>query len=227
MKTLKEIRDTVIADLDLYEEDFADSTDLDRWIRDGVAIAENSIHALYQDYFLSVTGEVTLDGSSTIDYPSDIYMNKIRSILHTDNSGTIYEIKKSRSIKADTMYEMLNTSAGLSQVLRWFPINTASEGRKIRLTPASSVTGTIVTYYIRNAKRLVADDDVCDIDEFARVIEQHTKTQAYLKDGDPRAADSAMLEKSYITEMEQSLGDMAADNDNELDVDLSHYEESN
>jgi len=223
MKTLKDIRDTVIADLDLFEEDFAENEDLDRWIREGVEIAESEIHNLYQDYFLANTSSITLSNTSMVDYPSDIYGNKIRTIIHSYD-GDIYEVKKARNFKANLMYEMA-LGGSSTDTLKWFPINNAANGKGIQLTPATN-SGSIIVYYIRNAKELLLDDDICDIDEFSRVIEQHTKTQAYLKDGDPRAADSLQLENNYIAKMRETLADMSADGDNEMDVDYSHYEES-
>lgn len=223
MTTLKDLRDRVIADLDLYNEDFANKSDLDTWIREGVKIAEDSIHGLYQDYFLSYTDNIDVT-SEYIPYPDDIYGNKIKSIIHVI-SGTAYEVKQSRSIKKSVMDEILN-KADYTTVLEWYPINRAGTGRMIRLTPAGDLGGYLVIMYIRNAKVLINDDDVCDIDEFERVIIQHAKTQAYLKDGDPRAADSAVLETAYIKAMNDSLADMAADMDNEMEADFSHYEES-
>lgn len=226
MKTLKDIRDKVIADLDLYEEDFAEDSDIDAWIREGVELAEAEIHVMYQDYFLSYTEATALTGEASIDYPDDIYSNKIRHIIYSDNGNDVYEIKKSRSPKRELMYEMLTSSTGTSDEITWYPTNKAGEGRKIRLTPADALSGNIVIGYIRNANVLVSDADVCDIDEFSKVVEQHAKTQAYLKDGDPRAADSAQLEEFYNNKMKRSLQDMAADGDNEMEIDMSFYEES-
>ena len=123
------------------------------------------------------------------------------------------------------MDELLDNSS-TTATLEWYSVNRAVDGRTIRLTPSASAVGFIVIMYIRNAKVLEHDDDVCDIDEFERVIVQHTKTQAYLKDGDPRASDSLALENNYIATMNNSLADMAADMDNEMDADFSHYEES-
>jgi hypothetical protein len=222
MKTLKDIRDAVIADLDLYDEDFAEVTDLNRWIREGVEIAESAIHRLYADYFLSIQN-VTLS-SNSIDYPDDIYANKIRAILATGSDGSVYEIRKSKDVKGELMSEMLGTNS-TNDTLVWFPMNDATNGRKIRFAPTESANGEIKIMYIRNAKRLVNDADVCDIVEFDRFIIQHAKTQAYMKDGDPRTEASMSLEMQYKQDMEASLKDMAADMDNEMMQDMSFYEE--
>lgn len=226
MKTLKQIRDKVISDLDLYNEDFATDAELNEWIRDGVAIAEAEIHNLYQDYFLSETDMIPISTSNPlIPYPDDIYGNKIRSIICQDIYGTVYKVKRANNPEEELMNEMITESTMMAS-LRWFNMNRAGVGRGIRLTPASSINGSIKVLYIRNAKELILDDDVCDIDEFSRVIEQHAKTQAYLKDGDPRANDSQSLEQYYIEKMKETLADMAADRENEIEADMTFYEES-
>jgi hypothetical protein len=107
------------------------------------------------------------------------------------------------------------------------PVNIASEGRKIQLFPTIARTGTLLVWYIRNAKILVNDSDICDIDEFSDFIVQATKTQAYLKDGDMRADDSKNLEEQYKIDMINTLEDMIVDDeDDKLYVDTSFYKES-
>lgn len=224
MRTLKEIRDKVIDDLDLYEETFVDEPEIDQFINEGIKKAESNIHTLYEDYFLS-TYTISITPSEYLyDYPSDIYANKVRMIIFQDGNDA-YEVKRAINVKENLLYEKVaQPTSGCT--LKWYPINTASDGRKIRIFPNTSDTGTLEIWYIRNAAQLVNDGDVCDIDEFSTLVELHAKTQILLKDGDPRAADMALLEQKEGERMVNSLSDMVQDDDNEIFQDLSHYEES-
>lgn len=225
--TLKQIRDQVIDDLDLAEQVFISETDLNRWINQGVRAAESRIHKLYQDYFLVQQPAVAISTSSNlVDYPSDIYANKIRKIVFVEglnNQSNSHKVRRDRNIERmqhrDT-FEDTNTNP----ILTWTPTNDATTGRKIRLFPDSSRNGFLYIWYIRNAKVLVLDADICDIDEYEDFVIQFTKTQAYLKDGDPRADDSKVLEEQLKQDMESSLEDMTADEDEtEVEADMSFY----
>jgi len=230
MSTLKEIRDHVIDDLDLQEETFVTEADLDRWINEAIADAESEIHTLYEDYFLVEADPVTITlGQQFVDYPADIYANKIRKIIYTQsgagNDTSAHEVKRVKNLVSAKERDLFVNDA-VNPILEWSPSNSAANGRKIRLYPSNGRDGLLHIYYIRNAKRLSLDADECDIDEFERYITQYTKTQAYLKDGDPRAADSAGLEAKFKNDMTLTLSDMAPDNNDEVDMDLSHYEDS-
>jgi len=224
MRTLKQIRDKIIDDLDLYEETFVDNAEIDAFIREGVEKTESSIHTLYEDYFLATSAITLSDHTNLYDFPTDIYANKIRMILYTDGTDT-YEVKRVRDIKHEAMREISDpTITGCT--LKWYPTNDAANGRKIRIFPKGADTGTLEVWYIRNAKVLTDDTDICDIDEFSNVVELHAKTQIYLKDGDPRAADAQKLEEQAESNMVSTLSAMVVDDDNMLYADYSHYEES-
>lgn len=229
MSTLKEIRDQVINDLDLQEEVWVSESELNVWINEAVKNAEAQVHTLYEDYFLVEADPVQItEGEYLIDYPSDIYANKIRKIIFNEslgNSTASHEVKRMKSLldgKAADFYESDSTNP----VLSWSPSNKAGEGRKIRLFPKVGRSGYLYIWYIRNASKLVNDNDICEIDEFEHYIVQYTKTKVFLKDGDPRADDSKILEEQYKQDMINTLSDMAPDGDNVLNMDLSHYDDS-
>jgi len=224
MKTLKQIRDKVIDDLDLYEETFVDEPELNAFINEGIAKVESAIHTLYEDYFLAPYTFTVEQGVNLYDYPPDIYANKVRMLLFSDGTDA-YEVKRSMDVKKDLLYEtIVEPSAGCT--LKWYPVNGADTGKKIRLFPDTTDTGEIELWYIRNAKVLVNDEDVCDIDEFANVVELYVKTQVYLKDGDPRTSSMAALEEKAGIRMVNTLSDMVQDDDNYVQADYDHYEES-
>lgn len=227
MTTLKELRDEVIDELDLQEEEWVDEPMLNRYINKAIKIAETKIHTLYENYFLVEGDPVAITaGSYKVDYPSDIYANKITKIVYDDgNNFNSHEVKRIKNIMDGVDIDINGNST--EPVLKWAPVNSASEGRKIRLFPKSGRTGYLTIWYLRNAATLVADSDVCDIDEYARYIVQCAVTRIYLKDGDPRATDSKALEEEYEKDMIDTLSDMIPDGNNEIEMDTGHYEDSN
>lgn len=227
MRTLLDMRQQVINDLDLDEETFITTADLNLWINKGIRKAEQQIHTLYEDYFLNETTVSINKGDYLIDYPSDIYANKIRQIIYTDNtlgSNTSHVVKRVKSLIDGTDMDLYVSDSALP-TLKWSPVNDATEGRKIRLFPFTGRSGQLKIWYIRNARQLVNDTDVCDIDEFEDFVVQHCKTMAYSKDGDPRVEESVVMEEQMKEDMMKTLSDMVPDNDNELDKDFSLYED--
>lgn len=227
MTTLLEIRTKVKDDLDLDEETFINDSDLNSWINEATRKAERQYHALYEDYFLNETITAITTASNLVPYPSDIYANKIRKIVFssgTGNNSNTHEVKRVKDLLDAKSSDFYDDSS--NPILRWSPINDAATGRMIRLFPDDSRNGNVHIFYIRNARKLVNDSDISDIDEFEDYIVQYTKTQAYLKDGDLRADDSKTLESEMLQDMVETLSDMAPDKDNLLEADTSHYEES-
>lgn len=225
-KTLLQLRNHVKADLDLEDENFISDSDINRWINEAIQAAEQQIHTLYEDYFLSQDSITITSGQNLYDYPSDIYANKIRKIIYRDgvsNSTSTHLVRRVKDLLRASERDYY--SNGTNPILQWAPVNDATNGRKIRLFPQAARGGILDVWYIRNAKQLSADTDILDIDEFESYIVQYTKTQAYVKDSDPRADDSKLLEEQYKSNMINSLSDMTPDRDDELDMDLSHYED--
>jgi hypothetical protein len=229
MSTLAELRQRVIDDLDLNEETFIDDTDLNRWINEGIRVVESHIHELNQDYFLSEADPIAITvGQNKVDYPSDIYANKVRKIIFTDgtsNSIASHEVKKIKDLTRAKELDLFHDNT-TNPILNWTPSNNAAEGRKIRLFPDNGRSGQLHIFYIRNAAQLATDTDECDVDEFERFVIQYTKTQAYLKDGDPRAAESKVLEEQVKSNMLVTLAEMSPDDNNEIIMDMSHYDDS-
>lgn len=228
MITLKEMRDQIIDDLDLLEETFVDIPEINKWINEGIRVAEASIHTIYEDYFLVEADPLVItEGNSKIDYPSDIYANKIRKIIYSDGLGhsCTHEVRRIKSLLDATNRDLYDAQSS-DTILEWTPINDATNGRKIRLFPSSGRSGHLIIWYIRNAKQLALDTDECDIDEFQRFVIQYAKTQAYLKDGDPRADDSKTLQEEFLQSMITTLSNMIPDEDNEIMTDMTHYQDS-
>lgn len=219
------MRDVIIDDLDLYEEDFVTSEDIDRLINIAIKKAESTIHKMSDTYFLSYLEVAITSASNKVDYPTDIYANKIKKIVFDDNNGAAYTVKKVRELDKATGADINDPSA--DSTLTWLPVNVTGEGKKIQLFPYTSAAGTLHIWYIRSAVKLVADSDVLDIEEFEDYIISIVKTKILLKDGDDRAVDEKALEKELFFSMESTLNDMVVDDDDDrVLLDMSHYNDS-
>jgi len=98
-------------------------------------------------------------------------------------------------------------------------------GKAIRIFPKAGRSGKLKIWYIRNANQLVADTDTCDIDEFERYVLQAVKTECFFKDGDPRAIQSKQLEEQLKQDMINTLSNMVPDNNTEIPMDFSFYDD--
>lgn len=252
MKTLKQLRDQVRADLDVEEDDFIIDSDINTWIREGVRQAESQILTLYERYFLVEHTIPLSSGVNIYDYPTsldtlkarypletevdiianrnpaggDIFANKIvRMVFNNGDDNSSHVVQRVKDL-ADAKTDDIYFKDTVNPTLRWLPVNDLTNGRKIRIFPAQARSGELNVFYIRNARKLLNDTDECDIDEFEHYVVQYAKTQAYLKDGDPRTAESKALEEQYKNDMIETLSDMAPSIDDKLDMDFDHYSDS-
>jgi hypothetical protein len=234
---LQDMIDAVKADLDIDEgssiSNLASISDEDikRWINKGIRAAEQQIHTLYEDYFLSYEKKTITSGTVKYDYPVDTYANKIRKIIFDSGNQEVMEVKRTRNLVNSTANDILFSDTS-EPFLTWTPLNS-SAGRKIQLFPVQGRSGYLHIWYIRNAKQLklpsdtgyVAGDDVCDIDEFEEYVVQYAKVQAMLKDKLPIDEEMAILVQMEGN-MVSTLSDMVPDQNNELIADISFYQES-
>lgn len=231
MMTLKEMRDEVKADLDLEDATFGEDvairdSDINRWINLGIRKAERSILGLYEDYFLSYATIAIEDNENLYSYPADIYGNKIRKIIFDDGSTSgIHEVKRIKNLIQATE-EDLTLSGSSMPTLRWCPVNTTTDGRKIQIFPKTSRNGTLNVWYLRNAKQLATDSDTTDIDEFEEYVVMYAKVMAAVKDNDPRATDYQAMLKELEVDMVTTLTAMVTDEDNFIEPDTTFYGDS-
>ncbi len=220
---LKEIRDQIIEDLDLYEEDWKSIQDLDNLINRAIRSAHRKIANIYEDYFLTYSTVSITNVDNELAYPSNIFANKIKSIQFYDGTNTV-KIKKVKRFDETIMIDNHITTESIYRA--WLPVDSADGGRVIRLYPSIGRAGTVTIWYIREPKMLSSDTDICDIDEFSDYVIQLVKQYYYTIDSDPRVAiekeEALRLEKDMI----DTLTNMDIGNDDEVVQDNSHYEES-
>ncbi len=218
--TYLEIKTKVQNDLDLQDEIFITAAELLGYVNEAIDNAEAQIHALYEDYFLTKDNLALVTNTATYAMPSDIYANKIRSIYYV-NGEKKYPIAKWR--KPLHLIPFVETSDDYM----YMPINTSASGYQMQLFPAAQETSAtnVTRWYIRNAKVLALDADVCDIPEFINYIMQYTKMRCYEKEGNVKTIKAIEDTEKEKMLMIQTLTNMVDDEDTEIRKDTSFYED--
>lgn len=222
--TLAQIKTRIKNDLDLLDEEFVNDSaaipELTDYINEAIDEAEAEIHTIYEDYFLTRANLTVVASTQEYALPTDIYANKIRKLLFNDGStkyivNKIKKIEETMHIQSDEYYRyLINNVSGTGYRLRFYP------------TIRSSSSSHFEIWYIRNAKRLSADADVCDIPEFVSFVIQFAKMRCLEKEGHPNVnkavADTERIRKQMI----ETLSGMIVDEDDQkVMMDLSFYED--
>ena len=225
--TLLEIKTKIENDLDLIGEDFIESdVELVGLINEAIDNVEVEVHGINEDYFLK-RGTITLvSGTDEYDLPSDIYGNKIRSIIYR-NGNVVREIKRVKnSRKLLSYHEGLISSSSVNGDYEYIIVNETAGSPQIIFIPPVQESGAYVTvWYIRNANRLANDSDVLDIPEAANFVIQDVKVRCYEKEGHPNLPKAVMDLETQKQKVIDSLTNAVPDNDNILEADTSFYDE--
>lgn len=244
--TWDEIRQKVRVDTDTQEETFVTPSEMLAYANEAIDEYEGIVNtgsgpAL--DYFLD---DVTInleDGVSEYDLPPQIYAHKIRKIMF-NASNSIYEILPARSSKfhikayADNgngtaPYKYFIRNKVIPESIDPLDPNTIIPANpvapKIVLLPASRHTGPFVTiWYLRNLNRLTGKDtDICDVPVQINFIFQYMKTRVYEKEGHPNTSFAAAAYERQKNILSDILTDAQPDGNNEIEMDLSYYNDFN
>jgi len=224
--TLAEITDKIKQDLDLEAEDFVRPAELTGLINEAIDEAEAEIHALYEDYFLSKSTISITSGTEEYDLPADIYAHKIRRLVY-NNGSSVYTINRIQDWKKFEVKAIADNFA-TSDLYQFFLVNSTPGSPKVVIVPKARDTGPYLTlWYLRNANRLSATTDVCDIPEFINFIFQKVTVLVHEKEGNPNLGmDYQNLERERQL-MVGVLAQMVPDAENEIELDTSFYEEMN
>lgn len=212
-------RDVIISD---DPEAFITNVEFKEYMNDAIDQAEQSIHALYEDYFLARATLTFTQGQEELDLPEGIYAHKIRRFLYR-NGTERYTISRMRDWKKFEEYE-LNDGFNDGALHQYFLLNNTVP--KILIVPAPTVTGNFgKIWYIRQANRIINDTDLCDIPESNKFIMAYLRLKIMEKDRDPllsKAAADLAEERKFL---EDTLASMVPDTDNTIEADTSHYTE--
>jgi hypothetical protein len=229
-KTYGELKLKVQRETDTEAEDFVQDDELMSYFQDAVNEAEAHIHklGLEDDYFLKRdTFDLTL-GQESISLPTDIYANKIRSLVFKWNDA-IYPVKRLKGQRRFLLAENLLLEDNATEHYGYIIINNGPDVKPVlQLYPTAKHVGTdlMIMHYIRNAVEIVDEDSIVDIPEFYSFITAFVKWKIFSKEGSAlRDAYKAELDEQK-TLMLQTLEQMVPDNDNIIEAETDHYEVS-
>lgn len=197
--TLSDIKDKVRRDLNLFSERFVRPEELTSYINSAIEYGEQIINMQGSDYYLSKKEYVTVDGDTFLAMPADVFNGWIRYIEFVENVSDSVGIKY--KVKKITFDEISNVSS--TDSYRYLFTNDSVDGPRINIYPAirESGTGHFKAYYVRKAKRLVNDIDVCDFPRMEYIF-SYTKLQCLPKDLNERMME---FEFSRFSKEEERL----------------------
>lgn len=240
LPTWGEVETKVRADLDLQDSDnFVTQDEMAGYGNEGIDAAEVLIMATHEDYFLNSATLSLVSGERSIALPTDIYGQKVRGITYI-NGSRIYPLKEIKDPEIFYKKAIADYQAnGNDEYGYIFKSATAGEQDKLMISPPAQESGAYLEmWYIRNANRIplqAAPDSasratqvatVIDIPEWRAYIEQFIKWRCYqkMKDQGAEASAAAALEKLGEL-MVINLKDRKLNNENEIEMDVSHYVE--
>ena len=228
--TWSEIRTKVEQECDLEDEDFVRPEELLAYANEAIDEAEAEIHSLYEDYFLKKTDLAVVANDEFFSLATllpDIYADKIRKIIFREGSGTtVYPVTRLKDWKKFEQKAVADTQT-TTDLYQYFLINSTPGNPQIMLVPKSREAGTLTVWYLRNANRLAVDTDVCDIPEFINFVFSHMKMKVYAKEGHPGYQEALERLETERARMNAVLASRVPDMDNEIELDLSSYEDMN
>lgn len=228
--TWSEIRTKIEQECDLEDETFVRQSELLAYCNEAIDEAEAGIHSLYEDYFLKKTTISVSSGDEFFSLPTylpDIFGDKIRRIIFTQSGGTtVYTVTRLKDWKKFEQKAVADTQIS-TDLYQYFLINSTPGNPEIMLVPKSRESGTLTVWYLRNANRLELDADICDIPEFIHFIFAYLKVKIYGKEGHPGYPEALERLETERAQMLATLSSRVPDADNEIELDLSAYEDMN
>jgi len=226
--TLAEIRTKINRDLDLESEVFIQPEELVGYINEAIDEAEAEIHSIYEDYFLRDEYLPLATGQQQYDLPADIYAHKIRKIIFSDDQSKTYEVARipeSQKFQDIALTERFRST----EFYRYLLVNSTPGSPKIYFVPTirEDDTGSNLMriWYLRNANRLSADTDVCDIPEFVHFVIAYAKQRCLEKEGHvmlPYWENQAEKQRRLMID---TLKSMIPDGETIIEPMMDHYEE--
>jgi hypothetical protein len=225
-QTYSAVRQKIQRDLDIQDELFIQSDELMGYVNDAIDECEAEIMTIYEDYFLTSASLSLVQGQSDYSLPSDIYANKIRSIIYA-NGTTIFPITRVRDWKKFEKIALLNQYPNTVEYNYLIKNPSAQDGMKLVLIPAARETNStaVTIWYLRNANRVTSDSSIIDIPEFVSFVIAHAKVSCLQKEGHPNLPIAIQNLEKQRQLMSETLTEMVPDQDNMIELDTTRYEE--
>ncbi len=213
-------------ELDMEGEEFVQPTEWLEYFNDALREAEAEILGIYADYFLDLFSLPLVQGQSLYALPPGIYAHKIRSMIYASGS-IIYPIRRIRtSTKFQDRAEIL--LANPTDEYRYIIRNSATNGVQLELIPAAKETSSqnVQIWHLRTCNVVALTTDILDLPEFVNFIYAFVKYRAQTKENAGEAPQGIVSELEHERKlMVETLTDMVPDDDNEIEKDMSIYEE--
>ena len=224
--TYGELRQRIQKELEIEDGKFISSSELLSYFNQAVDDAEQTIHTLFEDYFLTSAALPLVAGQSEYALPDDIYASKIRSVIYTKGT-TSYEIERIRDMrkfKEIALEQVSPSTDGYRYILK---NPSGADGIKLVLYPAARETDSaaVTIWYLRNATRAESDSSVCDIPEFSSYVVQFVKVMVMTKEMHPGLPLAIQTLEYFRKQMIETLSEMVPDGANKIEMDLTLYEE--
>lgn len=162
--TYGDLKTQVERELDLFGEDFVTAEEMLGYANDAITEAEAEIHRLEieDQYFLTKLDIAPPAGTTTIDFPADIYAQKIVSIVAHEADRHVKVKQYHRTSRVDRFERIAN--AYTSDDYQFLIMNGVKP--QIMLVPAVRPNTTFTIWYIRSAARVTDDSSPIEIPEF-------------------------------------------------------------
>lgn len=223
-----DIINKIEADMDLQEETIITAAEMGAYLNDAIADCESVIHTVDEDYFLTRASLALVQNQSLYSLPGGIYASKIRGIMYR-NGPLSFEIKQIRKFHEFARASDIDYTPSSDPIYKYILINTSNvSGVQIELHPPAQETSAsnVTVWFLREASRLSVDTDVLDIPEGINYIFAHMKRSCMAKEtlgvAPPDAVAAVEKQESLLI---NALQNRVPDQDNTIQLDLSHYAE--
>lgn len=236
--TYGEALDVVKAEFDLTNETFIGDDEFVTFFNKAIQIASADIFKLgvEDEYFQDEANLSLTSGQASVAMPSNIYANKIRSIIY-HNGTEIYEVLRMRRRKKFINETIVNQYATDARYRYRIKNAGTTLGPRIILNPPSRLTSaTVMTaYYIREAEYipLVSAGSLVlsraakiDLPECSNFIFAYTKWCIANKIPHPNLMEYKTERDEERRLMIDTLTGQTDDDQTEVEPDMSHYQES-
>lgn len=225
--TLGEARAKVLRDMDMTDELFVTPDEILGYFNEAIDEAEAEIMKIHEDYFLTNTQPTLISGTASYDLPDDIYAQKIRALIY-QSGDRIYQAHRIRNFNKFLNITEADYNPNSTQEYQFYIKNPdITTGYQLVLSPPAQEDGTPLTlWYIRNASRVVDDEDIIDIPEFANFVMTYVKAMCAAKEngGDMPPVWASRVQQQREM-MVSTLTGMVPDDEDTVDGDFSHYME--
>lgn len=227
--TFLELKTKFERDLDLEGEEFIQETELMELFNDGIRKCEAHIHKLGLEdiYFKTSDTPSLVSGTSDYAMPTNVYASKILECVYA-SGNKIFEVKRIKGRDKHVRKAEIDFDGGSDpKYLYDLRHDTAAGGIKWVLIPSAKETSTNITrWYIRKVQSMTADASVCDLPEVCyNFLYAYVAYRAWGKEGDARAGDAKAAHDEELQLMLDTLAEMTPDEENEMEMDTSIYDD--